>query len=67
MKSALLAVAFLVSTATLARTQTTIAGDWQGVLSVNGGELHLAVHIQKNDDGGFKGTLNADGTVIDGV
>ncbi len=59
MKRALLAVAFLVSTATLARTQTTIAGDWQGALSVNGGELYLAVHIQKNDDGSFKATLDS--------
>ena len=59
MKRALIAVAFLVSTATLARTQTTLAGDWQGALSVNGGELHLAVHIQKNDDGSFKATLDS--------
>jgi fermentation-respiration switch protein FrsA (DUF1100 family) len=59
MKRALLAVAFLLSTATLARTQTTVAGDWLGALSVNGGELHLAVHIQKNDDGSFKGTLDS--------
>lgn len=59
MQRALIAVAFLLSTTTLARAQPTIVGDWQGALTVNGGELHLAVHIQKNDDGSFKATLDS--------
>jgi pimeloyl-ACP methyl ester carboxylesterase len=59
MKRALVAAAFLVSTAGAAGAQTTIAGDWIGALNVPGGTLHLAIHIVKSDDGGFKGTMDS--------
>lgn len=60
MKSALVAAAFLLSTASLARTQTTsIVGDWEGSLKAGGAELHLALHIVQGDGGGFKGTLDS--------
>jgi fermentation-respiration switch protein FrsA (DUF1100 family) len=33
------------------RAQAQLAGDWQGVLSVNGGQLHIVLHIVAAKDG----------------
>jgi uncharacterized protein len=36
-----------------------VAGDWQGTLNAGAAELHLVLHIAKNDDGTFKATLDS--------
>lgn len=36
-----------------------IAGDWNGTLHANGGELRLVLHISKNSDGSLKATLDS--------
>ena len=42
----------------VARGQASVAGDWTGGISINGGVLHLAIHIAKTDDG-YQGTLDS--------
>ena len=59
MKRALAAFACLLTTAALAGAQTTVAGDWAGVLKAGGADLHLVLHITKADDGVLKATLDS--------
>jgi len=40
------------------RAQTQIAGDWQGMLSVNGGQLHIVLHIIVAKDGSLSATVD---------
>ena len=58
MRKALIAVACVVCFAGVARGQASVAGDWTGGISINGGVLHLAIHIAKTDDG-YQGTLDS--------
>ena len=36
-----------------------IAGDWQGTLKAGPAELQLAIHIARDPDGSFRGTLDS--------
>ena len=45
MKRAVVAFACLLTAAGIANAQTTIVGDWGGVLKAGGAELHLVLHI----------------------
>jgi len=36
-----------------------VTGDWHGMLTVNGVELRLVLHISKNSDGSLKATLDS--------
>lgn len=58
MKRALIFVAFVMGLVAFATGQD-ITGDWNGKLSVNGAELRLVLHINKNADGTFKATLDS--------
>ena len=58
MRKALIAVVCVVCFAGVARGQASVAGDWTGGISINGGVLHLAIHIAKTDDG-YQGTLDS--------
>jgi uncharacterized protein len=58
MRAVILSVSLLLSTASLARAQTSIAGDWEGTLKAGNVELRLALHIVQDDDGRLKATLD---------
>jgi hypothetical protein len=58
MQAILILAAQVVASASLVSAQN-IAGDWQGTLSANGGELRLVLHITKGDDGMLKATLDS--------
>ena len=57
MRRAFVAAAFVLSTASIARAQATIAGDWEGVLKA-AIELRLALHVVEDGDGRLKATLD---------
>jgi uncharacterized protein len=40
------------------RAQAQLAGDWQGMLSVNGGQLHIVLHIVAAKDGSLSATAD---------
>jgi uncharacterized protein len=42
----------------LCRAQAQIAGDWQGILSTNDGQLHIVLHIIAAKDGSFSATVD---------
>jgi fermentation-respiration switch protein FrsA (DUF1100 family) len=44
--------------APLCRAQALIAGDWQGVLTVEGRQLHIAMHIAAAKDGALFATVD---------
>jgi fermentation-respiration switch protein FrsA (DUF1100 family) len=50
----LAAMAFLP----VCRAQSPVAGDWQGILPVNGGELHIVLHIAAGKDGTLSATAD---------
>lgn len=58
MKHTFTMAAWILATAFAGQAQN-IAGDWQGTLRAGGAELRLVVHIVKNDDGSFKGTMDS--------
>ena len=58
MKPILIVVAALALDAAGAAAQD-IAGDWQGTLKAGPAELRLAIHIARDPDGSFKGTLDS--------
>ena len=66
MKSTLMAVAFVLSTACIAQAQD-IAGDWQGTLKVGDAELRLALHVTKSADGGLKATMDSIDQAANGI
>jgi len=48
-----------VALSPLARTQTPITGDWQGLLDAGGPKLHLVLHITAAKDGALSATLDS--------
>ena len=58
MRRILILAVLVVAGASLVNAQD-IAGDWQGTLSANGGELRLVLHVIKGGDGGLKATLDS--------
>jgi fermentation-respiration switch protein FrsA (DUF1100 family) len=58
MRRILIAVAAVLSSASLAVAQTTIVGDWEGTLKAGSTELRLALHVTSTDNGGVKATLD---------
>lgn len=49
-----------------------ISGDWQGPLTTSMGELRLVVHVTKQADGTYKGTMdspdqNSNGAALDSI
>ena len=58
MKRTVMVVALGISTALAAHAQN-IVGDWQGTLGSGQTKLHLVLHINKGDDGGYKATLDS--------
>ena len=48
----------IVGTASVARAQT-VAGEWQGALRAGAQSLRVAVHIEADADGTFRGTLDS--------
>ena len=59
MKRALVSIACLLTAVGLADAQTTLSGDWSGVLKAGAAELHLVLHIVRADDGALKATLDS--------
>jgi dienelactone hydrolase len=57
MKNLLIMFALILS-ATISFAED-ITGDWNGTLHVNGAELRLVLHINKNPDGSLKATLDS--------
>jgi pimeloyl-ACP methyl ester carboxylesterase len=57
-KAILILVAQVLAAASLVSAQD-IAGDWQGILSANGAELRLVLHVIKSDSGALKATLDS--------
>jgi hypothetical protein len=49
----------LAALAPLGRTQTQIAGDWQGTLSAGGTQLRLVLHVTTGKDGSLTATLDS--------
>ena len=41
------------------KSDTSIAGTWQGILETGGAKLHIAFHVGKSHDGLFKATLDS--------
>ena len=58
MRSVLAAIALGLLTPTLAVAQSSIVGDWEGVLKAGALELRVALHVVSDDDGGFKSTID---------
>ncbi len=58
MKKAIIAVAIVLLAACAASAQD-VAGDWQGTLHVGAADLHLVLHIAKDDGGKLKATLDS--------
>jgi pimeloyl-ACP methyl ester carboxylesterase len=58
MKRTLLAVAFILFTAAPSHAQS-IVGDWEGTLQALTADLHVALHVEKNEDGSLKATLDS--------
>ncbi|MDR3738459.1 MAG: serine hydrolase [Terracidiphilus sp.] len=52
-------LAVLLILAPLAMAQTSIAGDWNGVLNAGGAQLHLVLHIAQAQDGSLTATLDS--------
>jgi pimeloyl-ACP methyl ester carboxylesterase len=53
-------VALLVGIfASSARAQSSVAGDWEGVLGVSGRQLHLALHISAGKSGALSATFDS--------
>ena len=44
-----------------------IAGDWQGTLHAGAADLHLVLHISKDDKGGLKATLDSVDQAANGI
>ena len=42
-----------------AKPAPSVAGDWVGALDVQGQQLHLAIHLTKNEDGTYAATLDS--------
>jgi pimeloyl-ACP methyl ester carboxylesterase len=55
----LFSIAIIILSSALAVAAQDVTGDWNGKLSVNGGELRLVLHIAKNADGSLKATLDS--------
>ena len=55
----LFSIAIMIASSALAIVAQDVTGDWNGKLSVNGGELRLVLHITKNPDGSLKATLDS--------
>jgi uncharacterized protein len=58
MRRTLLILTFLAATALPARAQS-IAGDWEGTLKTPAADLHVALHVTRNDDGPLKATIDS--------
>jgi pimeloyl-ACP methyl ester carboxylesterase len=58
MRRVLVAIALVLSTPGVALAQASVVGDWEGVLKAGAVELRLALHVVKEDDGGFKATMD---------
>jgi hypothetical protein len=58
MKRLLLITALIFSGVSVARAQN-ITGDWGGTLHTGGGDLHLALHITRSNDGGYQGSMDS--------
>lgn len=52
-------IAALVTAANLGAQAQEIVGDWQGTLKVGPAELHLLLHVSKNNHGTLKATLDS--------
>jgi CubicO group peptidase (beta-lactamase class C family) len=65
-------LAVLLILAPVGMAQSSIAGDWNGVLNAGGAQLHLVLHITQAKDGGLAATLDsvdqgANGIPVSGV
>ena len=48
-----------IALSSLARAQTSIAGDWQGEWSISGAQLRFKLHIKTATDGSLRATLDS--------
>ena len=54
-----IAVTAMLLFVTVFGTAQDIAGEWKGTLSAGGQELHLVLHVSKNDSGSLTATLDS--------
>ena len=59
MKSALVVSMVLAGAAFRASCAQTVIGDWEVTLNVEGGQLHLVLHIAQTRSGGLQGSMDS--------